>query len=78
MTHGYGAGLAFFYRNFEEVAQTSASVNRPAYAIDWLGMGRSSRPHPKQLFSHKKTATKERVDKVSYNPNRKVPFFLIC
>ncbi|KAL9115250.1 MAG: hypothetical protein Q9227_001044 [Pyrenula ochraceoflavens] len=39
--HGYGAGLGFFYKNFE-------GLSRPKgwqlYALDLLGMGRSSRP----------------------------------
>lgn len=39
--HGYGAGLGFFYKNFE-------TLSRPKgwrlYALDMLGMGRSSRP----------------------------------
>ena len=39
--HGYGAGLGFFYKNFE-------GLSRPKgwhlYALDMLGMGRSSRP----------------------------------
>lgn len=39
--HGYGAGLGFFYKNFE-------ALSRPhgwkLYALDMLGMGRSSRP----------------------------------
>ena len=39
--HGYGAGLGFFYKNFE-------ALSRPKgwrlYALDLLGMGRSSRP----------------------------------
>ncbi|KPI34828.1 putative cardiolipin-specific deacylase, mitochondrial [Cyphellophora attinorum] len=39
--HGYGAGLGFFYKNFE-------ALSRPKgwqlYALDMLGMGRSSRP----------------------------------
>ena len=47
--HGYGAGLGFFYKNFE-------ALSRPKgwhlYALDMLGMGRSSRPafkiHAKQ------------------------------
>lgn len=98
LTHGYGAGLAFFYRNLQEMAETSgessvvfsrlssgesaslnrvsclisdlgnvilASVGRAAYAIDWLGMGRSSRPDPKELVSGRGTSAKERVEKVS-------------
>lgn len=41
MLHGYGAGLGFFYKNFEPLTR------RPhwkLYALDMLGMGRSSRP----------------------------------
>jgi cardiolipin-specific phospholipase len=41
MVHGYGAGLGFFYKNFE-------GLSRPKgwklWALDLLGMGRSSRP----------------------------------
>ena len=39
--HGYGAGLGFFYRNFDHLSR------RPGWklwALDLLGMGRSSRP----------------------------------
>ena len=41
MLHGYGAGLGFFYNNFEPLSR------RPGWklhALDMLGMGRSSRP----------------------------------
>ncbi|KAF1912731.1 Alpha/Beta hydrolase protein [Ampelomyces quisqualis] len=41
MLHGYGAGLAFFYRNFESL---SRAEGWKVYALDLLGMGRSSRP----------------------------------
>ncbi|KAI8086614.1 Alpha/Beta hydrolase protein [Halteromyces radiatus] len=39
--HGYGAGLGFFYKNFFALGQVPGWN---LYAIDWLGMGRSSRP----------------------------------
>ncbi|KAF9100368.1 hypothetical protein BGX29_006658 [Mortierella sp. GBA35] len=39
--HGYGAGLAFFFRNYLSLSQIPDSK---IYAIDWLGMGGSSRP----------------------------------
>ncbi|KAG0375516.1 hypothetical protein BGX24_008977 [Mortierella sp. AD032] len=39
--HGYGAGLAFFFRNYLSLSQIP---NSKIYAIDWLGMGGSSRP----------------------------------
>lgn len=41
MLHGYGAGLGFFYRNFEAL---SRAPGWKVYALDLLGMGRSSRP----------------------------------
>lgn len=39
--HGYGAGLAFFYRNLDEL---SAVPGWNVHALDLLGYGRSSRP----------------------------------
>ncbi|KAF2635529.1 alpha/beta-hydrolase [Massarina eburnea CBS 473.64] len=41
MLHGYGAGLGFFYRNFEAL---SRAEGWKLYALDLLGMGRSTRP----------------------------------
>ena len=41
MLHGYGAGLGFFYRNFEGLSRVPGWK---VYALDLLGMGRSSRP----------------------------------
>ncbi len=41
MCHGFGAGLGFFYRNYHGLSQVSGWK---IYSIDWLGMGRSSRP----------------------------------
>ncbi|KAF2272005.1 alpha/beta-hydrolase [Westerdykella ornata] len=41
MLHGYGAGLGFFYRNFEAL---SRAPGWKIYALDLLGMGRSTRP----------------------------------
>jgi cardiolipin-specific phospholipase len=39
--HGYGAGLGFFYKNFEALSRVKGWQ---LYALDLLGMGRSSRP----------------------------------
>ena len=52
--HGYGAGLGFFYKNFEPL---SRRPNWKLYALDLLGMGRSSRP-PFRIHA------KEKEDKV--------------
>ncbi|CAM1511489.1 Fc.00g090020.m01.CDS01 [Cosmosporella sp. VM-42] len=41
MVHGYGAGLGFFYKNFEPLSRISGLK---IYALDMLGMGNSSRP----------------------------------
>jgi len=40
LVHGYGAGSAFFFPNVEAFAPTP---NSRFFALDWLGMGRSSR-----------------------------------
>ncbi|KAL0083007.1 Alpha/Beta hydrolase protein [Phycomyces blakesleeanus] len=46
--HGYGAGLGFFYKNLFSFGQ---APGWQVFAVDWLGMGRSSRP--KWTFSRK-------------------------
>jgi cardiolipin-specific phospholipase len=40
--HGYGAGLGFFYKNFEPLSRMKGWK---LYALDMLGMGNSTRPH---------------------------------
>ncbi|KAK6537601.1 hypothetical protein TWF694_011781 [Orbilia ellipsospora] len=52
--HGYGAGLGFFYKNFDAL---SKRAGWSLYALDLLGMGRSARPHFK-IHAH------DRIDKV--------------
>ncbi|KAF9113314.1 hypothetical protein BGX27_001850 [Mortierella sp. AM989] len=55
--HGFGAGLGFFFRNYLSLSQIPSSK---IYAIDWLGMGGSSRPDFN--FKHtSKTSLKEVV-----------------
>ena len=39
--HGYGAGLAFFYRNFDALSRVPGWK---LWAVDMLGYGRSTRP----------------------------------
>ncbi|KIL68291.1 hypothetical protein M378DRAFT_158821 [Amanita muscaria Koide BX008] len=43
LLHGYGAGLGFFFRNLGPLAQWADQRGSAVYAVDWLGMGRSSR-----------------------------------
>ncbi|KAJ1308604.1 hypothetical protein OPQ81_004302 [Rhizoctonia solani] len=40
---GYGAGIGFFYRNFEAMGEWAVKRKTDIYALDWLGMGRSAR-----------------------------------
>ncbi|KAE8550814.1 hypothetical protein EYB25_007044 [Talaromyces marneffei] len=56
MLHGYGAGLGFFYRNFEPL---SRAKGWHLYALDLLGMGRSTRPPFKIKASDRQEAITE-------------------
>ncbi|KAF8423074.1 Alpha/Beta hydrolase protein [Tirmania nivea] len=56
LLHGYGAGLGFFYRNFDTLSR------RPGWklwALDLLGMGNSSRPQFKINATDKAGKIKE-------------------
>ncbi|VDC02591.1 unnamed protein product [Peniophora sp. CBMAI 1063] len=57
--HGYGAGLGFFFLNFPALAKWAGTRGAPVYSLDWLGMGRSSRP-PFRIHA-KRTDTPARV-----------------
>ena len=41
LVHGYGAGLAFFYKNFDHLSRVPGWR---IWALDLLGYGRSTRP----------------------------------
>ncbi|KAK7060339.1 hypothetical protein VNI00_001104 [Paramarasmius palmivorus] len=43
LLHGYGAGLGFFFKNFHALGEWAGRRGTSAYAVDWLGMGRSAR-----------------------------------
>ncbi|KAL0581952.1 hypothetical protein V5O48_000009 [Marasmius crinis-equi] len=58
--HGYGAGLGFYFKNFNTLAQWAGRRNTSVYALDWLGMGRSARPSFSVSASRKDT--KARVE----------------
>ena len=59
MLHGYGAGLAFFYKNFEGL---SRAQGWKLYALDLLGMGRSSRPPFRVRAKDRQESIKEAED----------------
>jgi cardiolipin-specific phospholipase len=59
MLHGYGAGLGFFYQNFEPL--TRAKGWR-LFALDMLGMGNSSRPNFKIHAKDPKDKIREAED----------------
>ncbi|KAJ9119000.1 hypothetical protein QFC24_005966 [Naganishia onofrii] len=63
LTHGYGAAMGFMYRNWQVMGESAGEIGRSAYAVDWLGMGRSARVDPKELDAGKKATVKERVEK---------------
>ncbi|QKX53475.1 uncharacterized protein TRUGW13939_00554 [Talaromyces rugulosus] len=57
--HGYGAGLGFFYKNFEPL---SRAKGWHLYALDLLGMGRSTRPSFKIKAKDRQEAISEAED----------------
>lgn len=57
--HGYGAGLGFFYKNFEAL---SRAKGWQLYAVDLLGMGRSTRPPYKIKAKDRQQAINEAED----------------
>ena len=59
MLHGYGAGLGFFYKNFEGLSRVHGWK---VYALDLLGMGRSSRPPFKMQAKDRQKSITEAED----------------
>ncbi|KAE8145128.1 Alpha/Beta hydrolase protein [Aspergillus avenaceus] len=56
MIHGYGAGLGFFYKNFEPLSRLKGWQ---LHALDMLGMGRSTRPSFRIKSKDREDAIKE-------------------
>ncbi|KAI9375722.1 Alpha/Beta hydrolase protein [Aspergillus egyptiacus] len=59
MLHGYGAGLGFFYKNFEPLSRPKGWQ---LHALDLLGMGRSTRPPFKIKAKGREDAIREAED----------------
>lgn len=57
--HGYGAGLGFFFLNFQSLGDWAAKRGGSIFALDWLGMGLSARV-PFRVTA-KRENTEERV-----------------
>ncbi|ORX38070.1 Alpha/Beta hydrolase protein [Kockovaella imperatae] len=64
--HGYAAAMGFFFRNWDSIAQSANSTGRPAYFLDWLGMGLSSRPEPHLLSSPANAPVPARVARAEH------------
>eukprot|EP00573_Skeletonema_grethae_P010244 CAMPEP_0201693084 /NCGR_PEP_ID=MMETSP0578-20130828/5780_1 /ASSEMBLY_ACC=CAM_ASM_000663 /TAXON_ID=267565 /ORGANISM="Skeletonema grethea, Strain CCMP 1804" /LENGTH=404 /DNA_ID=CAMNT_0048178551 /DNA_START=43 /DNA_END=1257 /DNA_ORIENTATION=- len=82
LTHGFGSGLGFFYRNINDLL-TSEKVSR-VICIDWLGMGGSDRPPcwespVRSLFQSPSSSTDNTgfsFCNSRFTPSRAVDFFL--
>ncbi|KAL4922722.1 Alpha/Beta hydrolase protein [Aspergillus aurantiobrunneus] len=59
MLHGYGAGLGFFYKNFEPLSRLKGWQ---LHALDLLGMGRSTRPSFRIKAKEREDAIREAED----------------
>ncbi|KAE8350389.1 Alpha/Beta hydrolase protein [Aspergillus coremiiformis] len=59
MVHGYGAGLGFFYKNFEPLSRLKGWQ---LHALDLLGMGRSTRPPFRIKAKRREDAIREAED----------------
>ncbi|KAB8232238.1 putative alpha/beta hydrolase [Aspergillus alliaceus] len=59
MVHGYGAGLGFFYKNFEPLSRLKGWQ---LHALDLLGMGRSTRPPFRIKAKDREDAIREAED----------------
>jgi cardiolipin-specific phospholipase len=80
MLHGYGAGLGFFYKNYESL---SRAKGWKLYALDLLGMGRSSRPpfriHAKDREGKITEAENWFIDALEdWRIERKIEKFTLC
>mmetsp|Transcript_12598 Transcript_12598/g.18871 ORF Transcript_12598/g.18871 Transcript_12598/m.18871 type:complete len:406 (-) Transcript_12598:333-1550(-) len=80
LTHGFGSGLGFFYRNINDLLQ-SEKVSR-VICIDWLGMGGSDRPpcweSPVRSLFHSSSSTSNGFSLCNsrFTPSRALDFFL--
>ena len=69
LTHGFGSGLGFFYPNLDKLAARYDRV----IAVDWLGMGSSSRD---VTGKQEKRACGDVCDSLSMTPTVATDFFI--
>ncbi|KAL7413051.1 Alpha/Beta hydrolase protein [Mrakia frigida] len=69
LLHGYGAALGFFFMNLQTFGEASSLGGRRAFALDWLGMGLSSRPSPKAFDPPSGVKNESVEDRVSRAEN---------
>ena len=60
MCHGFGTGLGLYYKNFSHLFNLPSVEH--LYALDWLGMGRSSRPKFPKFTPHPKWQHSQAID----------------
>jgi len=76
LIHGYGAGLGFFLKNFDEISLNS---NWCIHSIDLLGYGCSSRPKFKNSIKPDKTIEEYFIDTLEkWRINRGIEKMLMC
>jgi cardiolipin-specific phospholipase len=78
LTHGFGSGLGFFYRNIDDLLH-SGKVGR-VIGIDWMGMGGSARVSCREspirsILSHY-TPSKISFCNAKFNVDESIDFFL--
>lgn len=90
LMHGFGLGLGFFFANFDALANFQKSPFDRIVAIDWPGMGHSSRLHtekPKRrlvdsftwfnrLAAAKSSDNNKQIDPNDNHVNKSVSFFI--
>ena len=60
MTHGYGAGLGLYFGTYDALA--GSGLFSRVLAVDWAGMGRSSRTQPRWPGGNSTVTTREAED----------------
>ncbi|KAJ1979088.1 hypothetical protein H4R35_001644 [Dimargaris xerosporica] len=74
LTHGFAAGLAYYYRVYAGLAQHSS---RAVYSIDWLGMGLSSRPDATRWFGSAEPTAEHGLGEIEHTRRHRAEQFFV-